>query len=115
MQGPTKAWHKEETSSTLLTLLSNDFEKLDNNFPALLIGNIATSKVTNKPPSLQIALGVRVRQKNRVKSLHDFGVTCSYDESLRIKASAASAVADDVNSKRKQFKSIMCVHTNYRV
>ena len=73
----------EETSSTLLTLLSNVFEKLDNNFPALLIGNIATSKVTNKPTSLQNALGVRVRQKNRVKSLHDFGVTCSYYEKNR--------------------------------
>ena len=104
-----KGLAKEETSSTLLTLLSNVFKK---NFPALLIGNIATSKVTNKPTSLQIALGVRVRQKNMVKSLHDFGVTCSYDESLRFKA---SVVADDVNSKRKQFKSIMCVPTNYRV
>ena len=57
---------KEETSSTLLTLLSNVSEKLDNNLPALLIGNIVTSMVTNKPTSLQIALGVQVRQKNRV-------------------------------------------------
>ena len=89
---------KEETSSTLLTLLSNVSEKLDNNLPALLIGNIVTSMLTNKPTSLQIALGVQVRQKNRVESLHDFGVTCSYDEMLRFKASAASAAAGDVNS-----------------
>ena len=64
---------KEETSSTL-TLLSNISEKLDNNLPALLIGNIVTSMLTNKPTSLQIALGVQVRQKNRIESLHDFGV-----------------------------------------
>ena len=89
---------KEETSSTLLTLLSNVSEKLDNNLPALLIGNIVTSMLTNKPTSLQIALGVQVRQKNSIESSHDFGVTCSYDEMLRFKASAASAAAGDVNS-----------------
>ena len=83
---------KDETSSTLLTLLSNVSEKLDNNLPALLIGNIVKSMLTNKPTALQIALGVQVRQKNRVESLHDFGVTCSYDEMLRFKASAASAL-----------------------
>ena len=60
---------KEETSSTLLKLLSNISNMLDNNFPALLIGNIVTSMVTNKPTSLQIGLGVQVRQKNRVESL----------------------------------------------
>ena len=35
-------------TSTLLTLLSNVSEKLDNNLLALLIGNIVTSMVTNK-------------------------------------------------------------------
>ena len=109
---------KEETSSRLLTLLSNVSEKLDNNLPALLIGNIVTSMLTNKPTSLQIALGVQVRQKNRVESLHDFGVTCSYDEMQRFKASAASAAAGDVNSNLRDITDskeglIQAVADNY--
>ena len=54
---------------------------------------ILSRMVTNKPTSLQIALGIRVRQKNRVKSLPDFGVIFSYDKMLQCTASAASAVA----------------------
>ena len=54
---------------------------------------ILSRMVTDKPTSLQIALGIRVRQKHRVKSLHDFGVMCSYGKMLQFIASAASAVA----------------------
>ena len=67
-------------------------------FPALLIANIVTANVTNRPTHLQIALGIHVREKSKIETMHDFGVTCSYSEVLRFKASAATAAAQDVHS-----------------
>ncbi|KAJ8018705.1 hypothetical protein HOLleu_43161 [Holothuria leucospilota] len=79
-------------SSTVLNLLARLSPKLDNSLPALLIGNIITAVLTNYPTQLQIALGVLLRDsKELVKSMSDFGVTCTYDELLRFKKSAAAA------------------------
>lgn len=81
-------------SSTVLNLLARLSPKLDNSLPALLIGNIITAVLTNYPTQLQIALGVLLRDsKELVKSMSDFGVTCTYDELLRFKKSAAAAAA----------------------
>ena len=81
-------------SSTLLNLLSCLSTKLDNTLPAVLIGNIITSVLTNHPTQLQISLAVLLRQsKELVKTMNDFGVTCTYDELLRFKKSVAAAAA----------------------
>ena len=47
-----------------------------------LMANIITSVVTNRPTSLQVALGVVIREKSPIELLCDFGVTSSYDEIL---------------------------------
>ena len=70
-------------------------EKLQYSLPALLIANIVTANVTNRPTHLQIALGIHVREKSKIETMHDFGVTCLYSEVLRFKA---SAVAQDLHS-----------------
>ena len=81
-------------NSTLLNLLSCLSPKLDNTLPAVLIGNNITSVLTNHPTQLQISLAVLLRQsKELVKTMNDFGVTCTYDELLRFKKSVAVAAA----------------------
>lgn len=89
-----KALATEEASYTLLALLSSLSDKLNHTLPAILIGNMITGILTSSPTSLQVALGVQTRDKNKIECLHDYGVTCSYDEVLRFKASAATAAAN---------------------
>ncbi len=77
------------TVQTLLTSLS---PKLCSTLPALLVGNIITSVLRKQATCLQTALGILVRDsKAVVNQFHDFQVTCSYDEVLRFKKSAAVA------------------------
>ena len=81
-------------SRTVLNLLSSLSPKLDNTLPALLIGNIITSVLTNHPTQLQITLAVLLREsKELLKTMNDFGVTCTYDELLRFKKSVAVTAA----------------------
>ena len=57
-----------------------------------MVGNMIKGGVSNFPTVLQIALGVLVRDfKALVTKLHEFGVTCSYDEVLQFKKSGAIA------------------------
>ena len=81
------------SSPTLLTLLSGISQKLESNLPAAMVGNMVTCAVSNKPTFLQISLGVVIRDKTMIDLLHNFGITCSYDEVLRFKSSAAHAAA----------------------
>lgn len=83
-----------ESGSTLMSLLSEISPKLSGSLPALLIGNMITGAVKHRPTSLQVALGVYAREKHLINTLHDFSVTCSYDEVLRFKSSAAHNTAD---------------------
>ena len=77
-------------SPTLMDLLAAMTDNLKNTLPALLIGNIVTSALSSKPTNLQIALGNLLSDhKSIVNKLYRFGVTCSYDEILRFKKSAA--------------------------
>ena len=86
----------ESVSDTLFELLGNLSPKLDKTLPAILIGSIITSVLHNHPASLQIDLGVLIRySKELINEMHAFGVTCSYDEVLRFKKSAACATAQD--------------------
>ena len=80
-------------SSILLLLLQHLSVKLDSTLPAALIGNIITSSITNQATTLQIALGILLRDKSLITHFHNFGVSCTYDEVIRFKASAAAAAS----------------------
>lgn len=87
---------QESVSATFQNFLASLSTKLDNTLPAILIGNIITSVLRNKPTDLQIALGVLLRDyKTILGYTYDFGITCSYDEVLRFKKSAAVIAAKD--------------------
>jgi hypothetical protein len=60
---------------------------------AALMANIITGVITCRPTSLQVALGVVARDGSLIELLDDFGVTSSYSEILRFKASAAHAAS----------------------
>ena len=86
----------ETTTPTFMKLLSLLSNKLSSSLTATMLGNMITCCLTNRPTSLQIALGVLVREKSLIKTLYDFGITCSYDEVLRFKSSAARAASLDM-------------------
>lgn len=82
----------ETVSNTLMKLLGKLSPKLDNTLPAILIGSVVTGVMKNHPTSLQISLGIKMRiSKKLVQLLQKYGVTCTYDEVLRFKHSAAKA------------------------
>lgn len=90
----------ESVSSTLHKLLAAVSPRLSNSLPATLIGNIVTSVMTSQPTDLQIALGVLLRDsKMIINHMYDYRVTCSYDEVLRFKKSAAVAAAQDLSQQ----------------
>ena len=84
-------------SSTLLSLLSKMSKKLDNTLPAALIKNIVTNAISGTFTTLQIALGVVLNRKGLIEQFHDFLASCSYDEVLRFKASAAAAAVSNAS------------------
>ena len=84
-------------SSTLLSLLSKLSKTLDHTLPAGLIGNIVTNAINRRFTALQIALGVVLNRKGLIEQFYEFLVSCSYDEVLRFKASAASAAVSNAS------------------
>ena len=59
-----------------------------------------TSVLNNQETTLQVALNVLLRDsKAIVNNMYDYRVTCSYDELLHFKKSAAVAVAVDPNQQ----------------
>ncbi|PIK51924.1 hypothetical protein BSL78_11179 [Apostichopus japonicus] len=86
----------EYASSTVMRLLAALSSKLDTTLPALLIANIITDVITNNPTPLQVALGVLLGDSKKVVGhMYDYRITCSYDELLRFKTSAAVAASAD--------------------
>jgi hypothetical protein len=83
----------EACSDILLKLLAELSPKLDHTNTALLIGNIITSVLTNRPTTLQITLGTILREKSLIEQCLEFGITCSYDEILRLTKSVAHAAS----------------------
>ena len=80
-----------------MDLLGTLSANMDYTLPALLIGNIVTSIISNNPTNLQIALGNLIRDsKSLINQMYQFGVTCSYDEILQFKKSAALAATNDI-------------------
>ncbi len=68
--------------------------KLDRTLPAIMIGSIISSILNNHPTLLQICMTLLMRDsKDLVSTMHDYGVTCTYDELLRFKKSAACAAS----------------------
>ena len=93
----TKEDISKSVSSTLMDLLGKLSANMDYTLPALLIGNIVTGIISNNPTNLQIALGNLIRDsKSLINQMYQFGVTCSYDEILRLKKSAALAATNDI-------------------
>ena len=80
---------------TLLSLLAKVSDKLAYTMPAAMIGNIMTSLVHNRATSLQVAIGSVLSKRYLIELLHKLGVSCSYDEVLKFKSSAAAAGAED--------------------
>lgn len=82
----TKEDMSTSVSQTVMDLLAALTDNLKDTFPALLIANIITSVLSNKPTNLQIALANLIRDsKSLINQLYQFRVTCSYDEILRFK------------------------------
>ena len=79
------------SSPTLLNLLSKISSKLDLTLPAAMVGNMFTSIISKKPTTLQISLGLVVREKAIIELFYELGITSSYDEILRFKSSAVHA------------------------
>ncbi|EDO50031.1 predicted protein [Nematostella vectensis] len=93
----TKEDMSMSVSQTIMDLLAALTDDLKNTLPALLIGNIVTCVLSNKPTNLQIALGNLIRDlKSLINQLYQFRITCSYDEILRFKNSAALAATRDI-------------------
>ncbi|MPC81316.1 hypothetical protein E2C01_075923 [Portunus trituberculatus] len=87
------------TLSSLISLISPKMKRTS--LAAAMVGNIVTSQVTNQPTDLQIALGLLTRDSKKVvDQLYDFRVTCSYDEVMRFKKSAAHASYSDACLQR---------------
>ena len=86
------------TSSTLQELLAAISPDLAYTLPALLIGNVVTSIVTKRTTDLQLALGMLFKDSKELLShKFDYKVTCSYDEILRFKKSAAVAASSSIS------------------
>ena len=86
-------------SQTVMDLLAALTDNLKDIFPALLLANIITSVLSNKPTRLQIAFGNLIRDsKSLINQLYQFRITCSYDEILRFKRSTASRLFQTVRS-----------------
>ena len=93
---------EETVSGTLLKFLGTLSTDLDRELPALLIGSIVTAFKKKQPTSLQVALGVKMRSsKKQINFLQKFGVTCSYDEVLLFKHSAAKVTTLESRSNSK--------------
>lgn len=80
----------ESCSDTALELLGLISTKFESSLPSVLIGNIITCMVTNQPTTLQIGLGILMRERTLVDHCFKFGITCSYDETIRFKTPAAT-------------------------
>ena len=70
---------KESVSETMLDLLSKLSHKLDKTLPAILIGSIITAALYNHPTSLQIDLGIVIRNSKKLMNLRH-ALTCSCEE-----------------------------------
>ena len=100
---------KSHTNVTFIPVIT----KVKQN-PAYMIGNIVSRYISTFPTTLQIALGVLMRDsKSLIQQLNEFGVTCAYDEVLQFKKSSAIAATEDIklrgisDSKSSMIKTVV--------
>ena len=72
----------------------------EDSLPSLLIGSIIPSGLTKTP--LHISIGVYFHKKKTITHMHDYLVSCSYDELKRFKMSSAKAKYTQLCKKCKQ-------------
>ena len=58
-----------------------------------MIDNAVSGAFTHRHTPLQIGLALVARDKSIIEVFHGYGVTCSYDEAIRFKSSAAHTAA----------------------
>ena len=98
---------ENSVSGTLMRFLSKLSDRLNCTPAAYLIGNIGTNALTKCSTPLQIALGVLMRNSRAlVNYISDMGVSCSYDELLRFKKSAAVAATTSSEFKGNSRQSV---------
>ena len=86
---------KQSVSKTLQCIVLYVSVKLEDSLPALMVGHIVTSVLKDQSTDLQLANGVLLRSSKAILSyMHDFRITCTYDEVLQFKKSAAIAATD---------------------
>ena len=103
-------------SSTLKCILEDVSPQFCNSLFTALIGGMVTSVVQNKPTQLQLALGILLRHsKTILNHLYKYRVTCSYDEVLRFKKSAAlnSSKGGWVNGVPKNNSLLQVISDNF--
>ena len=83
-------------SATSISLLGYRSDDPCFKLPSIVIGNVITSSVTNKP-NYFIGFGVTLGKKSLMQKCHDLGICSSYDELLRFEASAAVAASNKRN------------------
>ena len=75
------------TLTDILVAISSNFR---NNLKGIaLISSMVAAISSSQTSILQVALGLFVHDKKVIQQLHEYGVTCSYDEVRRFKISAA--------------------------
>ena len=74
----------DSTCPTLLSLIAKVSDKLAYTTPAAMIGNIIMSSIRNRASSLQVAIGSLLSKRYLIELLHKLGVSCSYDEVLKV-------------------------------
>ena len=88
-----------QISDTLSLTLSNISSSLTSSLKSLLIGSIITSSVVKRPTTLQVNLGLLVREKQLIQHLYEYGVTSSYKETQLFKLSTVASCDDSSISK----------------
>lgn len=87
-------------SKSLAYLLAKIHPGLDNTLPSLLVGNIVSSVVNHYTTPLQLGIGLLMGEsKSLLAHLYDYRVTCTHDEVLRFKKSAAIAKDTDIQDQ----------------
>lgn len=87
-------------SETLMCLLAAISKDMDHSSVAYMIANMISGASMSYPTPMQVDLGVMIRNsKKLINVMHALGVTCSYDEVLRFKKSAAIAASKSVTAQ----------------
>jgi len=98
----------QATSPTLLELICKLISSGEVTRPSLSIAQSIQSRISKSTTPTTLGLGVKLHHKfgskELVNLLHDYGYTCSYDEVLRFKVSAAKFIGEQDYTKQLGLK-----------